>query len=88
PPLLSPVALLSFLAVLSGTGYILMRATSLSPAAVLVLSALAALLLVTAMVFLVLVPLSKAEQSNSIRMQDFIGTFGEVTITVPENGCG
>ncbi|MDG4657059.1 hypothetical protein P6P90_09270 [Ectobacillus antri] len=85
---ISPIAVLSFFAVLSGSGYILQSITMLSSELILMLSAVIALVLVTCMMLFVIKPLSKAEQSNIVRMNDFIGTFGEVSIAIPEQGLG
>ncbi|MBU5595094.1 NfeD family protein [Amphibacillus sp. MSJ-3] len=85
---LNPTVILSFIAVLSGAGYIMELRGSLNSASILVLATLISLVIVSIIHFFILVPLAKSEQSTAISRVDYIGKKGEVIITIPAHGIG
>src|SRR5690625_1088385 len=85
---LNPPVILSFIAVLSGAGYIFEFRNSFDHLTNFVLATLISLVIVSIIHFFVLVPLTKSEQSTATSIADLIGKEGEVIITIPANGIG
>ena len=84
----NPPVILSFIAVLSGAGYIFEFRNSFDHLTNFVLATLISLVIVSIIHFFVLVPLTKSEQSTATSIADLIGKEGEVIITIPANGIG
>lgn len=84
----NPTLVLSFVTLLSGSGYILEKITGLNSVLILITSILSALLLVTLLNVFVLIPLSSAESSNTYAMEDLQGRVGKVIISIPADGFG
>lgn len=86
--ILNTTVILSFIAILSGTGYIMELRGTLNSLTIFILATLFSLVIVSIIHFFILVPLAKSEQNTAIRMRDFIGKEGEVIITIPAFGIG
>ena len=86
--ILNPPVILSFIAVLSGAGYIFELRNSFDHLTNFILAALISLIIVSIIHFFILVPLAKSEQSTATSIVDFIGKEGEVIITIPAHGIG
>lgn len=86
--ILSPPVILSFIAVLSGAGYIFEFRNSFDHLANFVLSTLISLVIVSIIHLFILVPLANSEQSTATSISDLVGKEGEVIITIPTHGIG
>ncbi|WP_349408442.1 NfeD family protein [Pseudalkalibacillus sp. SCS-8] len=86
--LFNPTLVLSFITLLSGTGFVMEKLTSLNSLLILAGSTVTALVLVTLLNIFVLVPLSSAEESNTYAVEDLQGRIGKVIITIPVDGYG
>ncbi|MGM7702719.1 NfeD family protein [Pseudalkalibacillus sp. Hm43] len=84
----NPTLVLSFVTILSGTGFVLEKVTGLHSLLILAGSVVSALLLVTLLNVFVLVPLSSAEESNTYALEDLQGRIGKVIISIPPDGFG
>src|SRR5699024_1973759 len=87
-PLLNPTVILSFIAVLSGAGYIMEFRGRMDSLTIFILATLISLVIVSIIHFFILVPLAKSEQSTASSIVDLIGKEGEVIITIPTDGIG
>ncbi|RUQ26003.1 hypothetical protein ELQ35_18870 [Peribacillus cavernae] len=88
PDVLNPALILSFLTIFSACGYLLEHLTSLSSIFVSVIAAVTAVLLVSLLNVLILIPLSSAEESLVILEADLKGRVGTVITSVPVDGFG
>ncbi|WP_096435308.1 NfeD family protein [Alteribacter populi] len=79
---INPTVVLSFIAVLCGSGFIFENSTGLSSLTGFLISILIAVILVTLLHMLVLAPLSKAESSVGFHLKDLIGDYGKVTTSI------
>lgn len=86
--ILNPVVILSFLAILSGMGYILEVKESFTSIINLCIAGGVAFVLVSLIHLFILLPLAKSEQSTAESVKSFIGKDGEVITTIPTNGVG
>lgn len=86
--IINPVVILSFIAILSGLGYILEINATLGSLINFIIAVVVAFVLVSLIHFFILLPLSKAEQSTAESIRDLIGKDGEVITTIPTNGVG
>lgn len=84
----NPTLILSFITLLSGTGFVFEKVTDLNSFLILAGSSVSALLLVTLLNVFVLVPLSSAEESNTYTIEDLQGRIGKVIISIPADGYG
>lgn len=85
---LNPTVILSFISVLSGSGYIFELKGSFDSLTNFILSTLIALVIVSIIHFFILVPLSKSEQSTARSIEAYIGKEGEVITSIPAEGLG
>ena len=85
---LNPVLIFAFLTILSASGYLFERLSSLHYLLVLGISAVAAFILVTLLNVFVLVPLSSAEESLVYKESDLQGRVGTVITPIPADGFG
>lgn len=86
--ILSPPVILSFIAVLSGAGYIFEFRNSFDHSTNFILATLISLVIVSIIHFFILVPLARSEQSTASSIVDLIGKEGEVITTIPAGGIG
>ncbi|WP_181346741.1 protease [Thalassobacillus sp. CUG 92003] len=84
----NPLLLFGTLSVVGGAGVLLTKYTGLNMGAVLLMSALAGALAYVIIYYFLIIPLSNAEASTSISMQDLEGKMGEVITTIPAEGLG
>lgn len=85
---LNPVLIFAFVTILSASGYLLERLSSLHFFLILGISAVAAFILVTLLNVFVLVPLSSAEESLVYKESDLHGRIGTVITPIPSDGYG
>lgn len=85
---LNPLLLFGTLAVVSGSGVLLTKYSSLNALYIFIIS----LLIGTAAYFLIynflVIPMSNAESSTSISVNELEGKIGEVITTIPAKGMG
>lgn len=86
--ILNTTVILSFIAVLSGVGFVLEFRGTLTSFTIFILATLISLVIVGILHLFILVPLAKSEQSTAMSIVDFIGKEGEVITTIPPNGIG
>lgn len=84
----NPLLLFGTLAVVSGSGVLLTKYSSLSDWYVLAVSSLIGIGSYFLIYYLLVLPMSNAEASTSISIYDLTGKTGEVTTTIPANGYG
>jgi membrane protein implicated in regulation of membrane protease activity len=85
---LNPVLIFAFVTILSASGYLFERLSSLHYLLILGISAVAAFILVTLLNVFVLVPLSSAEESLVYKETDLQGRVGKVITPIPIDGYG
>jgi membrane protein implicated in regulation of membrane protease activity len=85
---LNPVLIFAFVTILSASGYLFERLSSLHYLLILGLSAVAALIVVSLLNVFVLVPLSGAEESLVYKESDLHGRIGTVITSIPADGYG
>ncbi|MDQ0232549.1 NfeD family protein [Metabacillus malikii] len=85
---LNPTLLLSFITILSGTGFLLEKFTNIQSIFILLLAVTVSLILVTILNLFVFIPLSKAEQSLVYTNDSLKGRVGKVITTIPKDGFG
>ncbi|WP_156906543.1 hypothetical protein [Alteribacter aurantiacus] len=81
---INPTVVLSFIAVLCGSGFIFENSTTFDSLTGFLISVVIALCLVVLLHMLVLAPLSKAESSIGFHMTDLIGDYATVTTSIGE----
>ncbi|RCW73239.1 NfeD family protein [Saliterribacillus persicus] len=86
--LLNPLLLFGTLSVVGGAGVILTKYTSLNTIYVLLISVLFGIGAYVLIYFFLVIPMSNAESSTSISVNDLEGKVGEVITTIPANGMG
>lgn len=86
--LLNPTVILSFIAILSGSGFIFELNGSFDSLTIFLFSTLISVIIVSIIHFFILVPLSKSEQSTAESIFDLVGKDGEVITRIPPNGIG
>lgn len=85
---LNPVLIFAFVTILSASGYLFERLSSIHFLLIFGISALVALIVVTLLNVFVLVPLSSAEESLVYKESDLQGRVGTVITTIPLDGYG
>lgn len=85
---LNPLLLFGTLAVVSGSGVLFTKYSSLSDWYVLLISLLIGLGAYFLIYYLLVIPMSNAEASTSISIYDLAGKTGDVITTIPANGYG
>lgn len=86
--LINPLLVFGTLAVVSGSGVLLTKYTELFFVYVLVISLFIGLMAYVFIYFFLVIPMSNAEASTSISIQDLVGKTGEVITTIPASGYG
>ncbi|MGG1676923.1 NfeD family protein [Neobacillus sp. NRS-1170] len=84
----NPVLIFAFVTILSASGYLLERLSSLHYLLILGISAVFAFIAVILLNVFVLVPLSSAEESLVYKESDLRGRIGTVITTIPSDGFG
>jgi membrane protein implicated in regulation of membrane protease activity len=85
---LNPVIIFAFVTILSASGYLFERLSSLQYLIILGISVALALIIVTLINVFVLVPLSSAEESLVYKESDLRGRIGTVITAIPVDGYG
>jgi membrane protein implicated in regulation of membrane protease activity len=85
---LNPVLIFAFVTILSASGYLFERLSSLHYLIIFGISAVAAFIVVAMLNVFVLVPLSSAEESLVYKESDLQGRIGTVITTIPVDGYG
>ncbi|MDN3019708.1 NfeD family protein [Paenibacillus sp. BSR1-1] len=85
---LNPVLIFAFVTILSASGYLFERLSSLHYLLILGISAVFAFIAVTLLNVFVLVPLSSAEESLVYKESDLRGRIGTVITSIPSDGFG
>jgi membrane protein implicated in regulation of membrane protease activity len=85
---LNPALIFAFVTILSASGYLFERLSSLHYLLVLGISAVMAFIVVTLLNVFVLVPLSSAEESLVYKESDLHGRMGTVITPIPTGGFG
>lgn len=85
---LNPVLIFAFITILSASGYLFEKLSSLHYLLILGISAVAAFIVVTLLNVFVLVPLSSAEESLVYKESDLRGRIGKVITPIPADGFG
>ncbi len=85
---LNPVLVFAFITILSASGYLFERLSSLHYLLILGISAVIAFILVTLLNVFILVPLSSAEESLVYKESDLRGRIGSVITPIPADGFG
>lgn len=85
---LNPVLVFAFMTILSASGYLFERLSSLHSLLILAISAVIAFILVTLLNVFVLVPMSSAEESLAYQESDLRGRIGTVITPIPTDGFG
>jgi membrane protein implicated in regulation of membrane protease activity len=88
PDFLNPVLIFAFVTILSASGYLFERLSSLHYLLILGISAVLAFLVVALLNVFVLVPLSSAEESLVYKESDLQGRVGTVITAIPVDGFG
>lgn len=83
-----PALILSFLTILSATGYLLEKFSPFAGMLVLIISTIVSLLLVTLLHMFVFVPIRSAESSLGYSDEDLKGKLAKVIISIPVDGFG
>lgn len=86
--LLNPVLIFAFVTILSASGYLFERLSSLHYLLIFGISAVMALIVVALLNVFVLIPLSSAEESLVYKESDLQGRVGTVITTIPVDGYG
>ncbi|WP_042460892.1 NfeD family protein [Neobacillus dielmonensis] len=85
---LNPVLVFAFITILSASGYLFERLSSLNELLIFGISAVISLILVTLLHVFILVPMSSAEESLVYRESDLRGRIGTVITAIPASGFG
>lgn len=85
---LNPVLVFAFITILSASGYLFERLSSLNSWIIMAISAVISFIIVTLLNVFVLVPLSSAEESLVYKESDLRGRIGKVITTIPVDGFG
>jgi membrane protein implicated in regulation of membrane protease activity len=85
---LNPVLVFAFVTVLSASGYLFERISTLHYLLILAISAVIAFIVVTLLNVFVLIPLSSAEESLAYKESDLQGRIGTVITPIPADGFG
>ncbi|GHH97596.1 NfeD family protein [Neobacillus kokaensis] len=85
---LNPVLVFAFITILSASGYLIERLSSLHSLLILAISAVIAFIIVTLLNVFILVPLSSAEESLVYKESDLRGRIGAVITSIPADGFG
>lgn len=85
---LNPALIFAFITVLSGSGYLFERLSSLHYLLILGISTVVAFIVVTLLNVFVLIPLSSAEESLVYKESDLQGRIGTVITAIPVDGFG
>ncbi|WHY76762.1 NfeD family protein [Neobacillus sp. WH10] len=85
---LNPVLIFAFVTILSASGYLFEKLSSLHYLLILAISAVIAFIVVTLLNVFVLVPLSSAEESLVYKESDLRGRIGTVITSIPADGYG
>jgi membrane protein implicated in regulation of membrane protease activity len=85
---LNPVLIFAFVTLLSASGYLFERLSSLHYLLIFGISAVAAFIVVALLNVFVLVPLSSAEESLVYKESDLRGRVGTVITSIPADGFG
>ena len=85
---LNPVLIFAFMTILSASGYLFERLSSIHYLLILGISAAIAFIVVTLLNVFVLIPLSSAEESLVYKESDLRGRVGTVITTIPVDGFG
>lgn len=85
---LNPTVILSFLTILSASGFLMEKYALLNSITVLVLSAFIAIIVALCLHFFVLIPLSNAEESLAYNDESLKGRVGKVITAIPKDGFG
>ncbi|MCM3115213.1 NfeD family protein [Neobacillus sp. MER 74] len=85
---LNPVLVFAFVTILSASGYLFERLSSIHYLLILGISAVIAFIVVTLLNVFVLIPLSSAEESLVYKESDLRGRVGTVITTIPFDGFG
>ncbi|MDC3417090.1 NfeD family protein [Aquibacillus salsiterrae] len=85
---LNPLLLFGTLSVIGGAGVLLTKYTQLNPIYVLLISLVIGGFAYFIIYYLLVIPLSNAESSTSISINDLEGKIGEVITTIPAAGMG
>jgi membrane protein implicated in regulation of membrane protease activity len=88
PDFLNPVIILAFVTLFSASGYLFEKLSAIHYLAVVGISAIIALILVTFLNVFVLIPLSNAEESLVYKESDLRGRIGTVITAIPADGYG
>jgi membrane protein implicated in regulation of membrane protease activity len=88
PDFLNPVIIFAFVTIFSASGYLFEKLTLLHYLAILGVSAIIALFLVTILNVFILIPLSNAEESLVYKESDLRGRIGTVITAIPTDGYG
>lgn len=83
-----PLLLFGTLAIISGAGIVLTTYTQLSGSIVLLVSILLGVIAYVLFYYFLIIPISRAESSNSHSALEYQGRIGEVITTIPEEGYG
>ncbi|MGN8647262.1 protease [Gracilibacillus sp. HCP3S3_G5_1] len=84
----NPLLLFGTLSVVGGSGVLLTKYSSLSELYVLLISILIGIGAYLLIYYFLVIPMSHAESSTSISIQDLEGKAGEVITTIPAQGMG
>lgn len=85
---LNPVLIFAFITVLSASGYLFEKLSSLQHILNFTISAIIAFIIMTLLNVFVLVPLSSAEESLAYEESDLRGRIGIVITSIPADGFG
>ncbi|WP_251550065.1 NfeD family protein [Neobacillus muris] len=85
---LNPVLVFAFITILSASGYLFERLSSLNELLIFGISAILSFILVTLLNVFILVPMSSAEESLVYRESDLRGRIGTVITAIPADGYG
>ncbi|MGN5650993.1 hypothetical protein [Bacillus sp. Brlt_9] len=85
---INPALILAFITFFSASGYILEKNTSLSSAIIAGMSTAIAFILDSLFNVFVLIPMSKAEESNMYTDESLKGKIGKVLTPIPVDGFG
>jgi membrane protein implicated in regulation of membrane protease activity len=88
PDFLNPVIIFAFVTIFSASGYLFEKLSSIHYLAILAISTILALILVTFLNVFVLIPLSNAEESLVYKESDLRGRIGTVITAIPADGYG
>ncbi|WP_462411066.1 NfeD family protein [Neobacillus sp. Marseille-QA0830] len=85
---LNPVLVFAFVTILSASGYLLERLSSLNELLIFGISAAVSFILVSLLNVFILIPMSSAEESLVYRESDLRGRIGTVITAIPADGFG